>query len=108
MGRRQNLLMEETIKVAMNRLTPRDHTTCIQILMAAQIPVHTISRLIFLPNQLRVKGRRYDHVTEAIIDRARSILQCSNERDARAYLLLHEMTPEVIERALCGEFHRSR
>lgn len=98
--------MENAITVALSRLTPYDHKECLRILIAAQIPLPIISRIIFLPHQSRRMDRRQDRVMATVINRARGILHCSNEQDARAYLLLKQVPSPLIQRALYGYPHR--
>jgi hypothetical protein len=98
--------MEGAINVALSRLTPHDHQDCLRILIAAQVPLAILSRVIFLPQQSRKADRRQDRVTATVINRARGILHCSNEQDARMYLLLKQVPFPLIQRTLYDERHR--
>jgi hypothetical protein len=98
--------MENVINVALSKLTPHDHSECLSILTAAQVPLAVISRVIFMPPQGRANDRRTDHRTAAVIDRGRAILQCSDEQDARQYLLLKQVPFSLIQRALYDARHR--
>ena len=98
--------MAAAIKIAVSKLTPSDHTECVQILIAAQIPIDIVSRVIFMPHQSRLQERRRDSVTASLIERARAILHCSNETDARQYLAMKNIPFPLIQRALYDAFHR--
>ncbi|WP_157200941.1 hypothetical protein [Massilia sp. Root351] len=77
-----------------------------KILVAAQVPVETISRLIFLPHRRRTRDRRQDSATATIISRARGILNCSNLQDAVDYLRLKRVPEDLMQRALHHPEHR--
>ena len=106
MERRCNTLMEKAIQIALSKLTPHDHGICVKILVAAQVPVETISRLIFLPHRRRTRDRRQDGAMATIISRARGILNCSNLQDAVDYLRLKRVPEHLMQRALQHTEHR--
>jgi hypothetical protein len=107
MERRCDLRMGNAVDVALSKLTPDDHTESLRILGAAQAPLEITSRVIFSPQPNRAGDRRKDALTATVIERARGILQCSSEQDARQYLLMKQVSFPLIQRVLYDARHRA-
>lgn len=107
MERRCDLRMGSAVDVALSKLTSNDHMESLRILRAAQVPLEIASRVIFSPQPHRAGERRKDALTATVIERARGILQCSSEQDARQYLLMKQVSFHLIQRALYDARHRA-